>query len=296
MKKILVLGINGFTGKHFQEYIEKKKLKKKYIFIGVDKRNDKSCYVKCIAADLLAKNSIENIILKEKPDYIMNFAGILKAENPFDAIEINAGLSLRILETIAKNGLKVKKILLIGSAAEYGKPEYLPIDEKHRLNPINYYGLSKVIQTKISGYYFNNYKLNICIARTFNLYGRDLPDSISIGAFVKQINAAKNNGKVFAGNLEAKRDFIVTEDAVAAYWKILMNGRSGEIYNVCSGKSIKMKEILNKIIKDSGKCIKIMKNKNILNKKSDVPDIYGSNIKIKEKLGVRFNPPFLRNE
>ena len=283
MKKVLVLGINGFTGKYFQKYIESNKLTKKYLFIGIDKKIDKNCNIKCIKADLLTYNVLENTITKEKPDYIVNFAGILKSDDPLKAIEINANIALRIFDTVVKNKLKVKKILLIGSAAEYGTPKYLPIDEKHELNPLNFYGFSKVIQTEYAKHYHQNFRLNINIARTFNLIGEGMPEVMAIGSFINQINHAKDGDKIHVGNLNTKRDYVKIYDAVDAYWKILLNGNSGEIYNVCSGKSIRIGNILKHLINKSKKQLKIVFDKN-KHYKNDVKVIYGNNSKIIKKL------------
>ncbi|MCX5782775.1 MAG: NAD-dependent epimerase/dehydratase family protein [Elusimicrobia bacterium] len=286
MKKILILGINGFTGKYLQKYIVKNNLRKKYLFIGVDKKIDKQIAIKYIVRDLLVDQSLEKIIVSVKPDYIVNLAGILKSNDPLKAIEINANLSLRIFETIVKNKLIVKKILIIGSAAEYGKPKYLPVDETHELNPLNCYGLSKVIQTQYANYYHHNFGLNVNIARTFNLIGEGMPDLLVFGSFVKQISNAKDGDKIYVGNLGSKRDFVDVKYAVEVYWKILLNGKAGEIYNVCSGKSIRIRDIVLDLLKKSEKKLKLSIDKSRIYK-NDVPNIYGDNSFLKRQLGIK---------
>ncbi|MCX5782772.1 MAG: hypothetical protein NT145_08790 [Elusimicrobia bacterium] len=63
MKKVLILGINGFTGEYFQKYIEENNLQKKYAFVGVDKKIGKQIGIKYISADLLTPKSLENIFI-----------------------------------------------------------------------------------------------------------------------------------------------------------------------------------------------------------------------------------------
>ncbi len=286
MDKILVLGINGFTGKHFQDFIVKNKLLKEVSFVGADQTIEKRIDIDYKKIDLSCYKDFENLILDAAPDYIINFAGIFNSKSFSELEDINAGIARNMFEIILRNRFAVKNILLIGSAAEYGLNSNLPIAEEARLNPVSPYGVSKVIQTVYANYYYANFGANVNIARTFNVVGKYLSPLLSVSSFVEQIRKARNGDKILVGNLNTKRDFLDIADVVNAYWKILMDGKQGQVYNVCSEKSLCMKDILDFLVKRSGKKIGVEVKKEYV-RKNDILDSYGDNSKIKQDTGWR---------
>jgi len=284
MNKVLILGINGFTGYHFQRYIEKHGLSRKYRFLGVDKAFNGSCAIKFKKADLLNYRSLSALITDYSPDYIINFAGIFSSKDIDTMLEINACVSKNLFEIILKNSIKVKNVLLIGSAAEYGLNSKPSTKESERLCPMNYYGLSKVIQTEYAQFYNSAFNINVNVARTFNMIGEHISPSLSIGSFVSQINNAANGDSINVGNLNTKRDFLDVEDVIDAYWKIVLKGKPGTIYNVCSGKAYFMKDVLRSMIRRSKKRISVTVRKDHF-KKNDIPVSYGDNSKLRKDTG-----------
>lgn len=275
--KILIFGINGFTGKHFQKYIIENNLALTHEFIGVDVKEYKNIGFKTIKVNVLDSENLLKVLSNYKPDYILNFAGKLWGSYN-EMYEINAGFTQMLCEKLIEIKHSPKKILLVGSAAEYGTPKVLPITEDHQLKPLNYYGLSKKMQTIFADYYTKNSNLNIVIARTFNVLGENMNPYQSIPAFINRVKETINN-QINVGNLMTKRDYLWIDDVIDAYWKILIKGKNGEAYNVCSGVSIKMKEFLNEIVKCSGKKISLNIDKQFI-RKNDILDIYGNHQKL----------------
>ncbi len=281
MKKIMLLGINGFSGQHFQQYVRENSLLNIFEFIGVDKVIHPKGSFKCNEIDLLNPSSLSSLITKESPDYIVNLVGTFQNTDFDTFLAINAGITQKLLDLIAKNNIPIKKILLVGSAAEYGIPLKLPIQEDAQLRPVNWYGLCKMVQTEYANYYFQNYKIPIIIARTFNIIGKGISPALSIGGFIERIMKAKNKDTIEVGNIDTKRDFLDIKDVVDAYWKLLIEGKSGEAYNVCRGESTYIKDILTHLIKQSHKSLEVKLNKALM-KTTDVPDIYGDNSKLRK--------------
>ena len=145
-----------------------------------------------------------------------------------------------------------RKILLIGSAAEYGLVNSNPVKETSELMPNSYYGLSKVFQTYLSKYYFQNYGIPVVIGRPFNLFGAGSSCKLAAGRFNKIVADANDGDIVKVGNIESKRDYVNIKDAVAYYWGLLEKGVPGEIYNVCTGVSKSGREILVGIFSAAG--------------------------------------------
>ena len=278
--KVLLLGCSGFTGIHFQNYIIKNKKYNTYNFICVDKNMQQINNFEYLKCDLSKYTQLEQLILQVKPDYIVNLVGTFGSDDFDNLLNLNTDIPKNIFEILKKNDLLRTKILLIGSAAEYGLPSSLPIPETAPLKPLNYYGLTKVLQYNLASFYHQTLGINYNIARTFNVIGKNISDKLCLGSFLRQINNMSDGDTIFVGNLSTKRDFLAIEDVVDAYWKILMNGKSGEVYNVCSGGSTNIKNILDILIANSGKDdIKIEVNKDFVHK-NDIQDCYGNNRKL----------------
>jgi GDP-4-dehydro-6-deoxy-D-mannose reductase len=284
MNKILILGCNGFTGDHTLRYIQNTGLLTRYEFCGVDVTACANQNIRCHQADLSNEAGLEKIILQEKPDYIINLIGAFRRESYAELETINAKISRTIFETVVKNNLTIKKIVLVGSAAEYGTCQDLPIIETTPVEPVNFYGLSKVVQMKYAEYYKRVHHLNVAIARTFNIIGENMPKALSISSFVRQIEDMPDEGVIEVGNLNSKRDFLDIYDVVDAYFKILFDTSDEFIYNVCSRKSIRMMDMLEHLIEKSGKKISISVKKERM-QHNDIPDSYGDNTILKNKLG-----------
>ena len=133
-------------------------------------------------------------------------------------------------------------------------------------------------------YYFRAYKLAINIARTFNIIGPGISKSLAIGSFFNQVQNLQEGDSLTVGNIKTKRDYLDIMDVIDAYWKILTSGQLGEIYNVCSGKSISMEDILNLMIQYAQKEIGIAIDESLI-RKNDVMDNYGDNSKLINQLG-----------
>jgi GDP-4-dehydro-6-deoxy-D-mannose reductase len=279
MNRVLILGVSGFTGKHLQAFIDEFAPHDTYRFVGVDRVKDiVSNNIEFVCADLLEPGIIEDIFIKTKPESVINLAGIIHGNDFSEMYDANVGISWRILET-AVRFRNVKKIVLVGSAAEYGVPETLPVTEDHNLRPVSLYGLTKVLQTNIALYYFRNYAVPVNIARTFNVIGENISSSLSIGAFLQRIKSTGTGGTIHTGNINTKRDYLCIQDAVEAYWLIMTRGNPGEVYNVCSGKSLLMRDILAHMISCSGKKLSLDVQEQYL-RKNDVSDIMGDNARL----------------
>ena len=213
MSKILVFGANGFSGSNFIKYVIDNSDDE---IIGVT-RNGCNAF-KC--ADISVYSNVESVILKSKPDYIVNLSGSFSGDFDID-YKNNVLGSKNILDVVHKNGLSKIKILLIGSSGEYGTAGASAISEESPLSPSSYYALTKVFQAELMNFYFNNHELNVCLVRTSNLIGPFMSDKLFIGNFFKQIMNHSKNDKIIIGSENAFRDYIDIRDAVKVYFGVL---------------------------------------------------------------------------
>lgn len=287
--KILLLGASGFIGKHFTKFIKNNELDKLYSFVGYDIIESPDACIPVKIADLTKKENIELIISTERPDYIINLIAKFTIDTFEELHKINVEISENIFSSLIANNISPKKILIIGSAAEYGKNDCLPISEDAHLQAINDYSKTKILQTEIAVENYKKHGLNCVIARPFNIFSYDMPQSLSLGSFIAQINKIEERGTIKVGNLNTKRDFVMVEDAVSAMWKILIYGNPGEAYNICSGRSICIHDFLDYLILKSGKQINVEIDPARF-KVVDIYDSYGDNSKLVNQLNWSFCP------
>lgn len=261
-KIVLITGISGFVGHYLREELESNG----YTVYGLDIRGDDITGEgkKIFQCDITDFNSIYNVIDNIRPDEIFHLAGFSSVaksfENPELCFKINVDGTKNLLDAVIKAGIN-PKILVISSSEVYGKPKYNPIDESHPLNPISPYGESRVKQEKLCLEYIKKHDLKIIISRSFNHTGPDQPETFVIPSFKKQIRDAKDGDTISVGNLDVVRDFSDVRDVVKVYCILLEKGQAGEIYNVGSGNAYKLKEVLDTLIKESGKNLLVQVSK-----------------------------------
>lgn len=277
MKKIAVFGISGFSGRNFEKSVFEAGYAKGYEFFGLDvnfscaEHSGAFTYHECDAAD---GNAISLFLEEVRPDYILNLIGTFHAETFEQYFLSNAGISRLICDAIIRARILPEKMVLIGSAAEYGTIDSSPVRETDVLKPVNFYGITKLFQTQLAEYYFRNYGLPIVVARTFNILGKGLSEYLSIGSFMSQIDAAPDGGGIRVGNINTSRDFLHISEVVRRYWELLLKGEAGEIYNICSGTPRTIRSVLEDLMHESGKTLNIEIDP-IRFKEKEIDSIYG---------------------
>jgi GDP-4-dehydro-6-deoxy-D-mannose reductase len=243
--------------------------------------------------DLLDQERIENIIFNFQPDYIIHLASYSSVafswREPILSFQNNMNIYLNLLESVRKLNLPAR-ILSIGSSEEYGNVEekLLPLTETHMPGPLNPYAVARVSQEMISKVYVDGYGLDIVMTRSFNHIGPYQRDIFVVSSFAKQLAEIKKNGngasELVAGDTSIVRDFTDVRDVVVAYDLLLKKGKSGDIYNVCSGRGTSLKDIINTMAKILDLHIHTRVNEKLV-RPSDSKVIIGSSEKIKREVG-----------
>jgi GDP-4-dehydro-6-deoxy-D-mannose reductase len=138
-------------------------------------------------------------------------------------------------------------VLVACSSEAYGPPAELPVTEDAPLRPQNPYATSKATSDLLAGFYADAYELRIARARAFNHSGPGQREEYAVSGFARQIAVAERDGAsevtVRTGNTQVRRDFVDVRDVARAYWALLSGGHSGT-FNVCSGSSTSIADIL----------------------------------------------------
>lgn len=279
---ILITGALGFTGQYIISYLRKLN-KSDVIFLSDIKSDAKDKNI--IYCDISNRRNARNLVSNVSPDVIFHLTGTFTNDFKID-IKANVDTSKNILNAVKELGINCR-VLLIGSAAEYGfiEKHENPIKETHPLRPASIYGLSKVYQTYLMKYYCTVHQLDIVMARPFNIYGKEMSVRLFCGKLYHQIDKFKNNEiqTIKVGNLENERDYIHIEQVVQHYVNIMNNGLQGEIYNVGTGFPMKTKALLDKILREEDLDMSIIEETETGRLESyDVPQIYADVTKLKQ--------------
>ncbi|WP_461207111.1 GDP-mannose 4,6-dehydratase [Clostridium sp. DL1XJH146] len=254
--KVLIIGVNGFVGKYLIEAIKNRFDKSQLEIYGTyfGQKNSSINNVNYINLDITDKVKVLDIIKYIKPQYIFHLAALssvsISWNNPQLTFETNVIGTIHVLNAIRE--LKYKpRTLIVGSSDEYGNVIETSISEEQVLNPQNPYAVSKVTQEMISNIYSNAYGMDIVMTRSFNHIGPGQEPVFVVSDWAKQITEIQKgirDNKIFVGNIDVKRDFSDVRDIVNAYIDLIINGVSGEVYNVGSGNSIELRDILKLLI------------------------------------------------
>jgi len=284
---VLITGAGGFVGKYLCRYL--RTLPDNFNIAGIDLHDDMAgTYDSFYTDDLQDAGYVKNIIEEVKPRYVIHLAGTFGTEDTQQIFRVNVFSMMTLLDAILTVAPDVV-FITAGSAAEYGSidQENLPVTEENPCNPVTPYGLSKYLATTISQHYCRVHHLCTMIVRPFQLIGKSVTDRLAPGAFVKRLLEAKQAGisEIQVGNLESSRDFLDVQDAVRAIWMLCEKPKPGEIFNLCSGKPVKMRDLLDLMIQVLGIQITPRTKQNFLRGNADVSVIYGSYEKIKNHCG-----------
>ena len=282
MNKVLIFGIDSFTGKHLSVYLKESG----YEVEGTSfLKEGKSIHL----CDITKKKQITSILDKVHPVYIINLSGISFSahKNSLDFYKVNTLGTENILSSIEKLQLKPKKIILASSATVYGKQDTNILDEKLTPNPSDHYGISKYAAECIAKNFFT--KLPIIITRPFNYTGIGQSDIFLIP---KIVNHFKNRKKVIElGNLDVSREFNSISFVCDAYKRLLKCSSTSEVVNIASNRGIKLLDVIDSMNQIAGYKIEVKTNPKFI-RKNEIKRLTGSNKKLFEMIGDIKQQPF----
>lgn len=242
--KVLITGGAGFIGSHIVE----KLLGNNYDVIIID--NLSSGSIENIPnSDTLKfyqlnieKDDLELVFQKEAPDYVIHLAAQTSVNfsisHPYYDANMNVMASIKLLELCKK--YNIRKFITASSAAIYGNPKYLPIDENHPTEPMSQYGLSKLTMEK----YIKLSGIPYIIFRFSNAYGPRQKSSKESGVVAIFNNAMKNNEPInIYGDGEQIRDFIYVEDIANICIKAINSNVENEIINFSTNKGVSLNQL-----------------------------------------------------
>jgi GDP-4-dehydro-6-deoxy-D-mannose reductase len=303
--RLLITGITGFVGSYMTDYALARgaevfgSMRWRSKTEHIDHLRSRITLIECDLRDL---SSVRNLLEMSEPTHVVHLAAqsfvATSWKAPAETLTTNIISQVNLLEAI--RGLKISpRFLAIGSSEEYGlvHPDELPIKETNPLRPLSPYAVSKVAQDVMGYQYFKSYGLPIVRTRAFNHEGPRRADVFVTSNFAKQVaevEAGLREPVIFVGDLKPKRDYSDVRDIVRGYWALLERGEPGDVYNLCSGRSWAIQQVLDFLLERSRvKGITVRTDPARL-RPSDVMELEGDAGKIERATGWKVEIPFER--
>jgi len=295
--RVLITGITGFAGSHLAEFLIANHPDVKVFGIVRWRSRMENILpirdnIELCEADLKDMVSLQGCLAHIRPDRIFHLAAQSFVPTswkcPAETFAINATGQINLFESLLS--LKQSPLIQVaGSSEEYGRvfPDEIPMKETNPLRPLSPYAVSKVAQDLLGYQYFQSYGLSVVRTRGFNHTGPRRGEVFVTSSLAKQIAAIEKGVKepvIQVGNLDAKRDFSDVRDIVEAYWLSLEKGEPGDVYNIGSGVSRPIREVLDTLLSLSKVNVRVEVDPQRL-RPSDVPILLADSSKFVAQTG-----------
>jgi GDP-4-dehydro-6-deoxy-D-mannose reductase len=250
-RTVLVTGAAGFAGSHLLDLLASDDLR-----IIAWHRPDGSpprdvAGITWQAVDLLDRAAVGAAIAALSPDVVYHCAGAPHVGHSWHSTAATFAANVRgthhIIEGLRDNQ-RAARVMVASSALVYGSSNR-PLREDDIIRPSSPYAVSKLAQELVA--VDDSDRLHVSIARAFNHFGpRQSPDFVASGFArrIAEIEAGCGEAELGVGNLEARRDLTDVRDTVRAYRAIVERGRPGRVYNVCSGRAVRIRDLLDMLL------------------------------------------------
>lgn len=263
-KRLLVTGHNGFIGSALVPALRREG---EFELVGISRSQGR---------DLSKPDALTEIGRVAKIIHLAGSVGVLQGwTNPYDTYRNNILSTLTLLEF----SRLYKTPVIYMSSYIYGSPQYLPIDEKHPIQCDNPYANSKRQAELLCESYARDFGIPITILRPFNIYGPGQTRGDLISSVVRQIG---EKDSIEVKDLRPKRDYLHIDDLVGALLKAVHSEQEGlEIYNLGSGKSYSVQEIIDAILKLTHRPLSVRSSEE--RRPNEIMDCYSDSRKFSNK-------------
>ncbi len=274
--KVLITGIEGFTGIHLSEYL---RLEGFSIYGMSYFPSDDARTFMC---DITQLQQVKSIIHNISPDYIIHLAGIsFVAHNNVQGIySTNVQGTINLLDACVELDKKPEKIILASSATVYGNQNSEILVEDMCPIPNSHYANSKLAMENMARNYFET--LNIMIVRPFNYTGRGQAQHFVIPKIVHHFREKKS--EIELGNINVFREFNDVRYICSLYHQMMLSNHKNDIVNFCSGNTVSLTVVIDTLKELTGQQIDV-KVKPQFVRVNEIHSLSGSTSKLYKILG-----------
>jgi GDP-4-dehydro-6-deoxy-D-mannose reductase len=287
--RVLVTGATGFVGHHLLRLL----LSRGHNVFGtyISAPVEWEFAAKLFSCDVRDAQSIRKVVFEVRPNEIYHLAAqsspSQSLEQTREVFDTNFWGTYNLLEA-ARQVVPKARILLVGSAQCYGGVRNRkPLTESAVLSPPNPYALSKAAADMLAGQYYSRFGLHIIRARPFNHTGPGQQLGFVCSDYARRlvsIELGKERPILHIREGGARRDFTDVRDVVRAYKLLMEKGRPGEAYNVASGRSTSVGEIVSILASFCSRPINILQDRKP-GRPGEISSLYGSGLKLSRATG-----------
>ena len=258
-----------------------------------------STKVNLLVADIADASSMRRLLAAIRPDRVFHLAALSFVPGswnaPAETFNVNVVGQVNLFEAIREAEID-PLVHVAGSSEQYGLvfEHEVPMKETNPFRPLSPYAVSKVAQELLAWQYFRSHGLKTVVTRGFNHTGPRRGEIFVTSSFAKQIAEIEKGIRppvVEVGDLTSKRDWTDVRDTVRAYWLALEKGEPGEVYNVGSGATRSIGEMLDVLLSLTRRRIEIRQDPSRL-RPSDVKILWADPSKFQRQTGWRPEIPF----
>jgi GDP-4-dehydro-6-deoxy-D-mannose reductase len=252
------------------------------------------------AGDIADGHTVAEAVRSAAPDAVYHLAAQAfvpaSQDDPLATLRTNFMGTVNVLEAV-RTTAAAATVLVVGSADAYGVvgEDLLPVRESQPLAPRNPYAASKAAAELVAMQYARA-GCSVIATRSFNHAGPGQRPSFAVASFARQIaeiKAGRRPAQLDVGDLSPRRDYTDVRDVAGAYMALVASGAPGTAYNVCSGESRSMADILNDLLRLAGVEAEIRRQPERL-RTADIPVSIGDPSLIRRQTGWRQRIPFER--
>jgi len=253
--RVLVTGAAGHLGGHAARLLAESG----YDVYGTRRGEvDHPHEVQWLSCDLLKPNEVREAVKASRPSLVLHAVGLAGETDLGTLLEANVIALANLVEAL--QDVTVDRLLVVGSAAEYAASDQRePTGEDHLLAPTGRYGLTKLFQFELSQMALKA-GVPVVYARPFNLVGPGLSCSTAVGDISQRLADlmhGQGSGVLEVGDLDRWRDYIDVRDAASAFRILLQAAPPGGVYNVCTGKPVRLADVVDKLLSLAGKEVRL---------------------------------------
>ena len=263
-----VTGSRGFVGTHLTALLEGQGVEVVALDLGGDR-----------ALDITDHDAVVARVTKESPDVLFHLAARSHVGDSWhdeSLTRVNVDGTRAVLDGCVEAG--VGRVLVVGSAEQYGAitPDELPVRETTPCRPISPYGKTKVAAEQLALDAYRRHGLAVVCVRAFNHTGPGQSPAFLVPGVAARIVAAEQTGsdEIAIGNGDPIREFNDVRDVVRAYARLAERATPGEVYNVCSGRGVRVGDVAAALVERSTRSLRLTTSPDLA-RAVDVPALVG---------------------